>query len=280
MPTVQAVVPDETFRHFVERADAPACPQLAVMNIRGTLFFGAVSHVEDVLLQNLSEHPGQNLLLLRMHGVDRCDLSAIEALEGIVKLYRERGGDVFMVQLRPPVREIMRHSGFEELLGTDHILAQEQAIDDLFEHHLDPAVCCYECEHRVFAECQALVKHPYDHRLPSFAATSPHPEQMLSVPEMEAEIARAGPEDFFFDLREPEEHRAGHIHGARSLPLREVIEKAHELPRDRKVLLCCRSGRRGSRAVHWFNDLGFEYVRMLKGGILSWKAFGRPLEVD
>ena len=53
---------------------------------------GAVSHVEDALLQNLTEHPGQNLLLLRMHGVDQCDLSAIEALEGIVKLYRDRGG--------------------------------------------------------------------------------------------------------------------------------------------------------------------------------------------
>ncbi|MCK5438822.1 MAG: SulP family inorganic anion transporter, partial [Gemmatimonadetes bacterium] len=65
LPTVHTVVPSENFRHFVEKDKAPACPQLGVINIRGALFFGAASHVEDELLRNYEANPGQNQLLLR-----------------------------------------------------------------------------------------------------------------------------------------------------------------------------------------------------------------------
>jgi sulfate permease, SulP family len=124
LPSVHTVVPDPTFRHFVERENAPCCPQLGVINIRGALFFGAASHVEDELLANHEANPGQNLLLLRMHGVHQCDLSGIDVLEGIVHLYRDAGGDVFLVQVRPEVRRIMRASGFEDFIGRDHFLEQ------------------------------------------------------------------------------------------------------------------------------------------------------------
>ena len=189
MPTVHPVVPDEHFRHMVERPGAPQCPQLAVMNIRGTLFFGATAHVEEALLANFFDNPGQHRLLLRMHGVTQCDLSGIEMLESVVRHYRGAGGDVFMVQVRPPVREAMRQSGFEALLGADHILAQEEAIEHLFENTLDPAVCIYECEHRVFAECQALVKHHYEATLPAYAVRPARRLEHLGVTECEKLLA-------------------------------------------------------------------------------------------
>jgi rhodanese-related sulfurtransferase len=64
------------------------------------------------------------------------------------------------------------------------------------------------------------------------------------------------------------------------MPLRHVIEDAEKLPRDRPIMLVCRSGRRSTRAMHWLIGLGFEDVVNLKGGLLSWKAMGRPVEVD
>ncbi len=280
MPTVHPVVPDETFRHFVERPGHPQCPQLAVVNIRGALYFGAVAHVEDELLANLERNPGQHYLLLRMHGVSHCDLSGIDALEGIVRLYRDNGGDVYIVQAREPVRELMRASGFERLLGSDHFLPQEGAIEFLFEHVLDPAVCCYECEHRVFAECQPLHKHPYDARLPTFAGAISHPDRHLSVREVDDTFWAGGERPLVVDVREPEEYRAGHLPGAILLPLRELIERAPDLPRDRRILLVCRSGRRSGRALHWLIEMGFQHVFNLKGGILSWKAAGRPIVVE
>jgi SulP family sulfate permease len=280
LPTVHTVVPDPTFRHFVERDDAPCCPQLGVINIRGALFFGAASHVEDELLANHEANPGQNHLLLRMHGVHQCDLSGIDVLEGILRLYRDAGGDVFLVQVRPEVRQIMHSSGFDELLGGNHFLAQEEAIEWLFENAIDPAVCIYECEHRVFAECQPLEKHPYDIRLPAFPTRFRYPERQLTVPEFEDALRVSRKDGLLVDVREREEYASGHLAGAELVPLRHVIEDAEQLPRDRPVLLVCRSGRRSTRAMHWLIGLGFENVVNLKGGILSWKATGRPVEVD
>jgi len=280
LPTVHTVVPDPTFRHFVERESAPSCPQLGVINIRGALFFGAASYVEDELLANHEANPGQNNLLLRMHGVHQCDLAGIDVLEGILRLYRDAGGDVYLVQVRPEVRRIMAASGFEELLGADRFLEQEEAIEWLFENVMDPAVCIYECEHRVFAECQPLEKHPYDIRLPAFPARFHYPERQLTVPEFEDAIRLHRKDGLLIDVRERNEYLGGHLANAELMPLRHVIEDAEKLPRDRPILLICRSGRRSTRAMHWLIGLGFDDVVNLKGGLLSWKAMGRPLEVD
>ena len=281
MPSVEAVVPDANYQHLVYDPEAPACPQLAVMNIRGSLFFGAARHVEDSLLANAEENPGQHLLMLRMHGVNRCDLTGIDVLQIIVRFYRDTGGDVFIVHARESVRELMKISGFEEYLGTDHFLDQDEAIEHLFENVLDPSVCCYECEHRVFAECQALTKHPYDEGLPSALLPDSHHELIhLNVYELEDALAKAGSRRHFFDVREPEEYQRGHLADSENLPLRILIKNAHELPRDRPVFMVCRSGRRSTRAMYWLLDLGFREVYNLAGGILSWKALGKPVEVD
>ncbi len=280
LPTVHTVVPDPTFRHFIERDNAPCCNQLGVINIRGALFFGAASHVEDELLANHEANPGQNHLLLRMHGVHQCDLAGIDVLEGIVRLYRDAGGDVFLVQVRPEVRRIMAASGFEDLLGGDRFLEQEKAIDWLFDKVIDPAVCIYECEHRVFAECQPLEKHPYDIRLPAYPTRFHYPERQFTVLEFEDALRANRKDAVLVDVREREEYLLGHLAGAELIPLRHIIEDAERLPRDRPILLICRSGRRSTRAMHWLLGLGFEDVANLKGGLLSWKAMGRPLEVD
>ncbi len=280
LPRVAPVVPDEQFRHFVERPGAAACPQLGVLTIRGSLFFGAASHVEDALLANMAANPGQHLLLLRMHGVNRLDISGVEMLEGVLRLYRDQGGDVLMVQVRAPVREVMRQSGFEATLGADHFLAQEEAIDWLFANRVDPAVCCYECDVRVFAECQALVKHPYDATLPAYSPGDRHPTCHLAVEEFEQALRAHATEAVVLDVREPEEYERGHIPAARNLPLRSIIEAAPSLDRERPLFLVCRSGRRSTRAMNWLLELGFPRVCNLKGGTLSWQARGRPLDVD
>ncbi|MHC4218557.1 MAG: SulP family inorganic anion transporter, partial [Planctomycetota bacterium] len=82
---VDSVVPDENYRHFVHDPSQPACPQLGLLDIRGPLFFGAVHHIEEELRHNQEAHPGQHYVVLRLHGVDMCDLSGIEMLESTVR---------------------------------------------------------------------------------------------------------------------------------------------------------------------------------------------------
>jgi len=278
LPRVYQVVPDRLFRHLVHSEDAPVCPQLGIMNIRGPLFFGAVHHIEEALRHNLEDNPGQHLLVLRMHGVDIIDLSGIEMLETTVNTYRSFGGDVYLVRLREPVEQVMRDSGFLDLVGLDHILPQEGAIEYLFEDVLDPAVCAYECEHRVFAECQALQKHAYRAQVPPMSRVSLDPAHHVTAEEFQ-QLA-SDPNALLLDVREPAEFARGHLPEARLLPLRTVLDEGPDLPRDRRLLLSCRSGRRTHRAMHMLRSMGFDDVYGLRGGILAWRAEGLPVAVE
>lgn len=278
LPRVYPVFPDATYRHLVHRSDAPACPQIGLMNIRGPLFFGAVYHIEEELRHNLEDNPGQAVLVLRMHGVDICDLSGIEMLESTVNRYRSLGGDVFLVRPRKPVREVMEQSGFLDLLGRDHILPQEGAIEFLFDRVIDPIVCVYGCEHRVFAECQAIVKHPSSEHLPVLPHRSLDVAKFLE-PAAFRELVEGG-NAVVIDVREPEEYRLGHLAGSILLPLRTLYDSVGELPRDRMLLIVDRSGRRTARAMQTLRDLEFESYRGLKGGVLAWRAAGFPLAVE
>ncbi len=279
LPRVVPVVPDPTYRHFVNNPDAPACPQLGVMNIRGPLFFGAVYHLEEELRHNYELHPGQDHLVLRLHGVDICDLTGIEMLEATVQTYRKIGGDVFLVRPRKPVLDIMEQSGFlDETLRRDHLLEQEGAIEFLFDNVLDPAVCIYECEHRVFAECQALEKHAYSTqlpptpRLPTISGRHVSPKKFLELASDSSAV--------LLDIREPSEFQAGHIAGASLYPLRQLSDIEESIPHDRTLLLSCRSGRRTARATRMLEDMGYTDLYGIRGGILAWRAEGLPIVID
>jgi SulP family sulfate permease len=278
MPTVEAVVPDESFQHLVVNDQAPVCPQLGIIQIHGDLFFGAATHVEDALLQNFEVHPGQNFLLLQMGGVNQCDLSGVDVLEEVLRLYRGAGGDLFLEDVQPQIREKMRRSGFEQVLGRGHFLESETAVEWIFDNILDPAVCCYECEHRVFAECHALEKHPYDIRLPSSTGTILYPLKHLDLDDFVDALERDRQRALLIDVREPSEFEAGRPPGAVLMPLRTILESTEELPRDRPIYLVSRSGRRSTRAMRLLLGLGFEEVFNLKGGMLNWRARNQPME--
>lgn len=80
------------------------------------------------------------------------------------------------------------------------------------------------------------------------------------------------------DVREPDEWAEARIAGARHVPLRDLAARASELPRDRPVILQCRSGNRSARATRVLLDLGFTNVQNLEGGIGAWGADGLPVE--
>jgi SulP family sulfate permease len=246
------------------------------MNIRGPLFFGAVYHIEEELRHNHEKYPGQRSLVLRMHGVDHCDVSGVEMLESTVETYRRRGGDLYLVRLREPVLKTLEQSGFiDKTLGRDHVLEQEGAIEYLFEHDIDQHICVYECEHRVFSECQTVVKHVYGDNVPP-APSSPLGHHLQVPPEQFFELT-FDPDAFLIDVREPAEYKRAHLEGAQSMPLRELLQNAGDLPRDKLLLISCRSGRRTARALFVLEDLGYERLVGLRGGILAWRATKLPV---
>lgn len=72
------------------------------------------------------------------------------------------------------------------------------------------------------------------------------------------------------DVREPAEWRAGHVAGAKHIPLARVGASLDSIPRDRPVILVCASGMRSARAARLLVDAGYPEVYNLRGG---WRAF-------
>jgi len=72
------------------------------------------------------------------------------------------------------------------------------------------------------------------------------------------------------DVREPYEWDAGHLPGARHIPLGDIANRLGELPRDTDVVLYCEAGARSARALDVLRDAGFTRARHLKGGYLAW----------
>jgi rhodanese-related sulfurtransferase len=81
------------------------------------------------------------------------------------------------------------------------------------------------------------------------------------------------------DVREPAEWRAGHAPGARHIPLAEIQGRLGGLPRDRRVVVVCRSGGRSARATALLARSGFEAVN-LNGGMRAWASAGLAVETD
>ena len=286
-PRLHAVVPDRSYKHFVYDSNRAQCPQLGVIEILGDLYFGAVNHVEAFILDHAEKNPAQRYLLLRMHSVNNCDFSGIHMLENVVSAYRDRGGDIFFVRTNHRFDQVAIASEFDEFMGQDHFLNEDQAISELFHHHLDPAICIYECPVRVFKECQNLPKQiDMAHVGTDEELSNVHVEEIdaksLWTMIHEAKENGNGDVDGFFrpqvlppeiiDVREPREFRTGHIAEARSVPLSQILMKDIKFPPDKQLVLVCRSGRRSRRAAVALRGVGCSNVAILEGGMSAWEA--------
>ena len=74
------------------------------------------------------------------------------------------------------------------------------------------------------------------------------------------------------DVREHDEYAVANIPGAKLIPLGTLDDHLDELPKDREILIHCKSGRRSARAVDLLLANGFTDVKNVEGGIDSWLA--------
>jgi rhodanese-related sulfurtransferase len=105
---------------------------------------------------------------------------------------------------------------------------------------------------------------------------------MAHVPEIGIAQLRqrltAEPAPFLLDVREPWEYQAGHVPGARLIPLGELEDRVNEVPRDRPVLVICHSGQRSLAAAGYLVQLGYAGVSNIDGGTAAWIERGYPVD--
>ena len=82
------------------------------------------------------------------------------------------------------------------------------------------------------------------------------------------------------DVSEAGEFAAGHVGGAKNLPLDQLEEKLPATVKNKALplILVCPSGARANRALAVAKKLGYEQAQCLAGGLKSWKEAKLPLE--
>jgi rhodanese-related sulfurtransferase len=93
-----------------------------------------------------------------------------------------------------------------------------------------------------------------------------------------AQVAELG-EVQLVDVRTTAEYEAGHLAGARHVPLDQIPSVAAELDANRPLVFYCRVGERSALAADAFRGAGFDAYTMA-GGLIAWAEDGRPLEPD
>jgi rhodanese-related sulfurtransferase len=101
--------------------------------------------------------------------------------------------------------------------------------------------------------------------------------EQVTAPELERRLARG--EVVVLDVRPEQEYRAGHIRGARSVPLTELPAVAAALPRRREIVAYCRGPFcvYADDAVRELRARGLK-ARRLDVGFPEWRRAGLPIE--
>ena len=126
------------------------CPQLKVIRIDGSLFFGAVNHVSDVLYR-IRKGRHKNLLIIA-NGINLMDIAGVEMLAAEAENWQAKGGKLYMSGLKKNARHFIESEAYIDVFGKENIfVSKKDAITAIYKE-LDKNICA-TCEHRIFKEC-------------------------------------------------------------------------------------------------------------------------------
>ncbi|GAA6121695.1 rhodanese-like domain-containing protein [Acidovorax sp. FG27] len=82
------------------------------------------------------------------------------------------------------------------------------------------------------------------------------------------------------DVSEPDEFAAGHIGGAKNIPLAQLEERLPQVVKNKALplVLVCAKGTRAQRAVGVAKKLGYDNTQALAGGLKGWRDAAMPVE--
>jgi SulP family sulfate permease len=168
-PAVLARVPDpdSAKRKFINvSAGATECPQLRIIRIDGSLYFGSTGHLEE----QLACEGEQTHLAIVGDGINFIDMDAAEFIVNEAERRRAAGGGLYFIRLKKAVRVSLRRGGYLQRLGRDAIFeSKSEAIASIYRR-LDMDRCKH-CSLHVFNECHGAQQPQSGNSFPLRLAT-------------------------------------------------------------------------------------------------------------
>ena len=144
----------DSARKFVEIDQKPLkqCPQLKIIRIDRSIYFGSISHIQKRLAQ-IADNQGINHILVIATGINLIDLAGAEALIAENNRLKKQGGGLYFVNLKASVYEFAVKSGFIKKIGSDHFFDHKNKAIAAVYNKLDNDKCTH-CKSLIFRECQ------------------------------------------------------------------------------------------------------------------------------
>ncbi len=157
-PMMRSLAPDprHSERRLAQTRDhIPECPQLKILAIEGSIYFGAVNHVETHFDTLRARARDQKHLMIVARNINFVDVAGAEALVREAGKRAAGGGRMYIQGARQPVEQVLRRGHFLDRIGEQNVFrSKRDAIAAIFDR-LDRDVCA-RCRARVFTECASL----------------------------------------------------------------------------------------------------------------------------
>lgn len=161
-PTLRELVPLKSELHDPRRkfvtADAttPTCPQMAMLRMEGSIFFGAVEHVQQQLRSVDERDPQKKHLMLFSRAVNFVDLAGAEMLAKEAERRRKMGGGFYPVGVQPGFCEMLKRGGQIDIIGVENNFKHKGDALRAVYPRLNTEIC-RACTARIFYECQTVL---------------------------------------------------------------------------------------------------------------------------
>ena len=156
-PRIMSRVPDSTApgRKFTSGSALPECPQLKILRIEDSIYFGSVTYVGEMLRLYREHYPNQKHLLILTKGINQVDLAGAELLMSETHERRKFGGDLYLYRLKRSAGTVLKDGGYLDRIGEHNIYnSKSEAIKQIFDL-LDKDIC-RNCTKRIFLECRKI----------------------------------------------------------------------------------------------------------------------------
>ena len=154
-PAIIPVVPakEEGSYHFIDAPGHHECPQFRIVRINGSIFFGAVDHVQNSLVQIDESNPDQRTVMIVASGINFIDVAGAEMLAQEARRRRKLGGGLYFYRCKDSIHRFLRKSDKLGDIGEGGFFpAKSNWIHPIYDT-LNPEIC-RKCQYRIFSECQ------------------------------------------------------------------------------------------------------------------------------
>lgn len=155
-PQVTLLSPDtcDPRRSFIDIESKPLneCPQLTMLRIDRSIYFGSVSYLQSKL-QAIETSSGTKHILLVASRINYVDMAGAEMLTREAQRLQSIGGGLYICGLNSDLWQFFAESGYLKTIGTQYFFSgKKDAIKYIYKKLSNDR--CEQCHHPVFNECQ------------------------------------------------------------------------------------------------------------------------------